>query len=327
MAAALPFTGIALALGAGVAFLFMWFGADPHDAQAAPQPTSDGFPRFLTGADDVRVRIPHPPQRVLPANTAIVDVLLEILPRERFAGLPAESQTYSALAGVYADRAADWGGLPQLATYKTESVLVLRPDLVLCHEWQGADTTSLLRANGVSVLVLSSPNRWDDVLSTIEIAGTALGTEERAQELLLALDERLDRLRQRARTLPVQRALSYSNLGAEGSAAGRGTTADVIFELLSWTNAAAEADLVGHTTVDMETLLVLDPDWIVVGTMTADVGSTPSEEFLRSRRELSQLRAVRENRIITLPQELFTTASQELLSAAELLLERALADR
>ena len=113
--------------------------------------------------------------------------------------------------------------------------------------------------------------------------------------------------------------MSYSNFGAGGSTTGRGTTLDIVFELAGVENAAARAGLEGHAALDHELLLALDPDLIVVGGDEDEVDAPGTAAYLLAQPELAGLRAVSTGRIVTLPAELFTTVSTELVRAAETL--------
>ncbi len=84
-------------------------------------------------------------------------------------------------------------------------------------------------------------------------------------------------------------------------------------------NLASTAGLDGYATLDHERLLTLDPDLLLVAAGSEDGAFPPSREHLEQTAELATLRAIRENRIVMLPTELFATTSLELLTAAEAL--------
>ncbi len=257
-----------------------------------------------------------PPRRVLPANAGAADLCLALLEPERVAALPQAAFEYSRVG----QESGRWSALPRFQGFDTESLLAHRPDLVLAHGWQSPETLASLRRSGVYVLVLPLPLVWDDVREAVRACGRAFGEEARAAQLLAELDRRVELLRARAGAERLA-ALSYVNLGTGGWAAGKGTTADILFELAGLRNAAAEAGLEGHATLDHEGLLVMDPDVIVVG-VEGDGDMRPTEAYLRAEPSLASLRALREGRVVGLPQRLFTTSSTELVAGAELLAQR-----
>ncbi len=277
--------------------------------------SAGGFPVRIEGGLSGTVEIRSRPTRVLPGNAAFVDFVSALLEPSRVAALPRAAEEYSRLL----ETDADWNGVPRFEGFTGELVLALEPDLVLVHPWQGPEALAQVRARGVPVLVLPLPRQWQDVLDTLRLLGNVLGEEERAAALLAELEgRRLDLQRSRCFSGGFS-ALSYSNLGTSGTTAGRETTADILFELAGLRNAAGDAGLVGHAMLDLEGLLALDPDWIIVGDLEFSAGPAPAKAYLLSQESLQHLDAVREERIIELSPRFFSSASFELLAAAETL--------
>jgi len=289
-----------------------------------PQVTSTvGFPVRLAGGLTGPLEIASPPRRILPGNAAFVDFVAAILGPDRVVAVPRAADAYSP--SLASDPA--WKALPRFEGFDGELILALEPDLVLAHPWQTPEMLAGVRTRGIPVLVLPLPTSWADVLATLELLGHVSGEEERAQVFLAELQARRERLRRSSGASRGLRALSYTNLGTGGSVAGRGTTADILFELAGMENAAGEAGLEGHADLDLEGLLALDPDLIVVGDRDSPETNAPSASFLLENEGLRDLRAVRDHRILSLPAALFSSASFELLGAAErLVIELELAE-
>jgi ABC-type Fe3+-hydroxamate transport system substrate-binding protein len=271
-----------------------------------------GFPVRIAGGASRPQEIPAPPRRILPANAAFVDFVRPLIEPERVVALPAAAKDFApSIAGQPA-----WLARPRFHGFDLELVLSFAPDLVLAHPWQSAETLAGVRRSGVPVLVLPLPTSWEEVLATLELVSAVCGTEERGRTFRGELEAR----RAALCVSPVARrgwsALCYSNLGAGGSTAGRGTTADILFGLAGLRNAAREAGIEGHADLDVEGLVALDPDVIVVA--AGQDGAPPPElGFLHSQPALETLGALREGRVIELPAGLFSSASFELLTAAE----------
>ncbi|HEX6882823.1 MAG TPA: ABC transporter substrate-binding protein [Planctomycetota bacterium] len=257
------------------------------------------------------------PQRILPANAAWVDALSLLVGPERVVALPGEAFGYSRLTQAQ----TGWAALPTLAVFEAERLLALQPDLVLAHAWQNPETIATLRRAGIPVLATHVPESWNDVTESLLTLGTALGEDGRARQVVAELEARRVALRARAERFAGLRALTYTNLGAGGWTAGAGTTGDVLLGLAGLENAAARAGLRGDATADGERLLALAPDLFVVGRPDASEHSPPSAEFLLAEPALAHLEAVRARRIVTLPPALFTSASPELLTGAERLVD------
>ena len=103
---------------------------------------------------------------------------------------------------------------------------------------------------------------------------------------------------------------------------GHGTTHDLVLELAGLANAADELQLKWHATLDIESLLELDPQVLVISGPGKHELRSATATALESDARLAQLRAVREGRVIELPALLFTTNSAYLIEAAEVLSAR-----
>ena len=258
-----------------------------------------------------------PPRRILPGNAAWVDHLSLLVGPERLAALPSEASGYSRLG----EARGAWAELAPLPVFEAERILALAPDLVLVHAWQNPETIATLRRAGIPVLSCSVPESWEEVTGTLERLGAVLGESPGARTVCAELEERRAALRARGARFAHLDAMTYTNLGAGGWTSGARTTGDVLIGLAGLGNAAAKAGLVGDAPADGERLLALAPDLFVVGQPDRSEHAPPSAQFLLAEPALAGLEAVRAGRIVTLPPALFTSASPELLTGAERLVE------
>ena len=296
-------------------------------AKAHGPSTQVRWPRIQRNGERVRILDVEPgpiefdgsPRRILPANAALVDLLTLLVDSSSICAIPKSSDDYSRLRAG-GDTLADWLELERFIGYGAEPILPYEPDLVLAHTWQKPDVAALLRDAGIAVLVLPMPRRWEDIETTITLLGEILGEEERAREAIASHRRRMDALLART-SHETLRAISYANLGTGGTVAGSGTSADILFELAGLENAAAQAGWLDYRSLDLEGLLRLNPDVIVVDGAHGDSDAPPTEAFLRAQPGLEALRALETGGIISLPSELFTTNSQEILRAAEVLVD------
>jgi iron complex transport system substrate-binding protein len=286
-------------------------GGQEDHAVRAIEVEGDSFPLRVRSGRDVLV-LDHAPSRVLPAFASAVDFLVDLLPPERVVALPSTASEWSVLATM----TGEWRARPVLTAFSAEEVLALSPDLVLVQSWLSPSTIETLRRKNVPVLDLPLPNDWEGILQTIRALGALLEVRERAESVVSGLETR--RIALAARKKVEIRALCYSNRGGGGDTAGRDSTGDLMLELAGLSNAAREIGLEGNPPIDHETILLLAPDLFVVAAAPSSTQS-PAAEYLRADAKLASLPAVREGRIAVLPVELFSTASQHLLDAAETL--------
>jgi iron complex transport system substrate-binding protein len=280
--------------------------------------TPDDAAAGLSGPSGVPAAAPH---RILPANAAWIDFASLLVGPERVVAVPSEAFGYSRLSDAPEEERDEWRALPSLALFEAERILALAPDLVLAHEWQKPETLASLRAAGIPVLLAPVPRSWDEILRTLLELGAALGETPRATARVAELEARRARLAERAARFAHLDALSYTNLGAGGWTSGSGTTGEILLALAGLGNAAAKAGLVGDVPAEAERLLALAPDVFLVGRPDRSESAPPSQEFLLAQPALAQLEALRARRIASLPPQLFTSASPELLTGAERLVD------
>ena len=307
-------------LALGPLLLVLWAtggnGEEEHPALAAegldarPAKLPDGS---IRSGDGVLFSLPVPPTRIAPATAGVVDVVTHLVGPERVALLPQAAFSFSRLAV----EPGAWESLPRFSGFQAESFLASDVDLVIAAGWQSPETVAALRRAGIPVLVLVLPARWDEVLEEVTLLADVLGTPDEGRSLLAKLEPRVRALAERPGPAPL--AVSYTNLGTGGWVAGRGTTTDILFELVGLRNAATEAGLDGHREIDLEGLFALAPEVIVVGAENAEEGIVSTRAYLEAQPVLAELPALERGWIVSLPQELFTTASIELLRAAETL--------
>jgi iron complex transport system substrate-binding protein len=290
-------------------------GGAPAAAPSDVAPGPDGFPRLVETPLGGPVVVPARPVRIVPANAPAADFVLALVGeagRDRIALVSPETIAYSHLATTL----APWG-VERAGAHSAEFVLAARPDLVLDADWQDAGTRGKVVRAGVPVATLPTVVSEAELWSNLTLVGRLLGEEERAAALVAELTDRVAALRERG-TRRAERVLFYANLGSGGSAAGRGTTSDLVLDLCGLANAADRLD--GHAACGHELLIVLAPDWIVVGEASAgEPGAT--RRHLESHTDLAVLTAVAEGRIVELPRTLATSSSHTLVDAAEALLD------
>lgn len=261
------------------------------------------------------VYVPQHPTRMLASNVGALELLLGVASLDRICSIPAEGYEYSVL-GDHPERLQN---IHQFATFDAESVLATDPDLVLASDWQSPETCAAIAAAQVPTLRIPTPATWKELSEILLALGRVVGDEPRARDLNVSLRARREALHQRSQSRGKVRALVYSNYGAGGTTAGKGSTWDLIIQTAGLHNAASEAGLDGHPTLDLEALLSLDPDVLLVSAGPAG-DSTLAE--LRSLPRLTGLRPLQSGAIIRLPSTLFATSSQHMLDAAELLVDQ-----
>lgn len=298
------------------AAVIIWFGSRQAPVQEEVRVTAGDFPRRVTLGRDELV-LPSPPQRVVLGSTAAVDLAAALVEPARVVAVCDQAFTWSSLA----QDPRGFAAVPLFHEYLAESMLALRPDLVLCNRFSAQATTAQLRDAGIPVVPLDHARDLERALVQVELVGRILGAEARAAAVVADARHRVGRLAQQPGRRHGLRALTYVNHGTGAWTNGRACMADELLRLAGMRNAGAEAGSSDVWRLTTEELLALDPDLIVV---TERVGQAqdPSEALLRGDPNLQAMRAVRSGRIVRVHPLALATTSHEIVAAAEQLVER-----
>jgi iron complex transport system substrate-binding protein len=272
--------------------------------------------REINAPDGAKISVPVVVKNVYALNAAALDILVAVADPTQIQALPSTAFEYSSLA----DDPEPWRHLPQMTNVDTEDILALNPDLVLIHDWQSPTQGAWLRENGIAMMVLPTVTTWEHITASVKSVADALGREDAGDELLKDLEARRARLAERTTDFEPMRAMTYGNYGGSGSSGGSNTTWHLMIELAGLTNAGAEDGVEGPFGIDIERMLLLDPDLLLVSENLE--GVSPAIATLRTHPSAQGLRALRKNQIVALPASLYSTSSLRVLDAAELLVDR-----
>lgn len=177
-----------------------------------------------------------------------------------------------------------------------ESILALRPDLVVQWGDRGREIITPLANAGLTVLGLRYGTQ-EDLEEWIRQFGLIVGKPERAERILAwhrQVRGALEREVRERGDADRPKILYFLRLKQELRVAGKGTFNDFYINLVGGANPAAA--LQGHAAVNEEQVAAWNPDVILVGTFD---GATPEDVY---RRPLwRQVRAVQTRRVYQVP--------------------------
>ena len=236
------------------------------------------------------------PRRVASMNLSADEILAEILPRERLVGVTrfADDPGTSNIVGrippsVFRFQKADM-----------ERLVALAPDLVVVSEYTDADFLRLVERSGIRWHRMEGLDSIAGVRQAILDLGRAVGAEPAARGLAERYDATLAELARRLAGAPRPRVLYWSG----EMTAGADTAIGALIEAAGARNVGREMGVQGITPPGAERAFVTDPDVILVSSWPGIL------EAVKQHPLLSQLRAVREGRIVVLANERLIALSQ-----------------
>jgi len=230
---------------------------------------------------------------------------------------------FSRLAGVsnydtYPPEVVKIPHLGQLHNPNLEKLTASRPDLVIINNAQAPFLEETLK--GLGLRVLKTSNRSvEEVYAAMIAIGHATGNDREAAKLVADTREGLDRVRRKTAMLPKARVVMIVN-----------RTPGTLRDLSSATDGSYLADLVeiaggriaiprvpsGYARLSKEDLLVTNPDIIL--DFVHGPKSSLAGDPLDAWRELPELKAVRDHRVLGVSADYVPHASQRIVQTAEL---------
>jgi iron complex transport system substrate-binding protein len=242
-----------------------------------------------------------PPRRVASLNLTSDELLVQMLPPARLVAVTrwADDADMSNVAGRVP------AGAERMPRGDLERLVALRPDLVVVSEYTDADFLRLLEKSGLRHHRMSGLGSLAGIRAAILDLGRAVGAVEAAARLAARHDAILAELARRLAGAKGPRVLYW----ADPHTAGAGTSIGSMIEAAGGANVARELGLSGIVPLAGERAFAASPDVFLV---TAGSGAA---EALRRHPLLSRTRAVREGRVVEMPNRLLVTLSDRAVDA------------
>ena len=197
----------------------------------------------------VSVQAGDPPTRVVSINLCSDHLLLMLARPEQIASVSRLSLEPNS--SYMASSAANY----PVNDAKIEQLLSLNPDLVLASEYSPHPVIGILRHLGYRVETLPLCTDLEDIRRNIRYAAGLLGAGDRGEKLVAEMDRRLQRVALGSGKARPS-ALFYQ---PRGYTSGLETLQHEALILAGWRNLSAEHGIRGYGAIDLETLLLANP--------------------------------------------------------------------
>ncbi|HUS80152.1 MAG TPA: helical backbone metal receptor [Armatimonadota bacterium] len=270
----------------------------PPEELARPEPAavSGPWPRTFTDDLGAEVELPAPPQRIVCISPDMTEIIFTLGAGQRLVGADEFSN--------YPPETAEIEKIGGMTDPSIEKIIGLQPDLVLVVRGVPVEVVESLREAGLKVIG-KAPKTISDVIGVIRDVGSYLGLEEVAARAATALDERVERVKQRAHAMfaetPGPRVLMV--IGIEPVfAAGPGSYGDDLITLAGGRNVVTEDDgefVCAWPQYSLERIVEHDPD-IIIATLERHGQEGGTLQTLRGLGGWKDVAAVRNGRVYDL---------------------------
>lgn len=284
------------------------------DTQQATSQKS-GVAYKVTDMTGTTIAFKESPKRVVSLNCGVDEILLDLLPPERIAALSARADDPGICAAV--DKAKTVEKRVQSRT--VEAILSLNPDLVVMPDWIGMDLVNGLRAVGVPVYVFKTPESLTDIQDTIRKIAEAVDANGQGNELITAMQKKLERVQQITKKVPDDKRQTIIPLSLMGSFGGKGTTFDDMCNYANVTNGVSAAGVAKKSAIAKEMIVKMDPDVFIIPTWDFEE-SGKADNFIKEIKNdpaLSTVKAIKNNRLVKVHDAYLYAASHYAANAVE----------
>lgn len=284
--------------------------------QAAMEQTAAAqkFPLKVTDAGGFEMTIASEPQRIVSLTLGSDEMLLGLLDMSRIIAL----SKYADDAGISNVSAEAAGVSERVSAEKIESIIALKPDMVILDTWADPKNVKQLRDVGIAVYTFKTPSNIDEQKKVISELANITGAEEKGKGIVDWMDAKLKEVESRLSKLKPEEKLTVMDYGEMGSS-GKGTNIDDIETRAGLINVVSRAGMEGWPTVSKEKMIEMNPDIIILPSWYYDQANSLQGmiDTLKNDKSLQTVKAISGDRLISVPNPHISAISQYVVLGVE----------
>nr|WP_281398254.1 ABC transporter substrate-binding protein [Ruficoccus amylovorans] len=210
------------------------------------------------------------------------------------------------LSSTYPPEAAQLPKVGYIRQISPEGVLSMNPSLIVTSESMGPPAAkAAMKQVSIPVVWCPEPESPEALYASLETVGKELDKEAEAAALITEIQGQLAEVSARTAQWETKpRVLFFMQPPSKsraGMVAGSQTRADELIVLAGGENAAS--DVTRYQPYALESILAAQPDVILLGTSIGHGAGPGDADFLLGLPELSQVPAVKNGRVVTVPMD------------------------
>lgn len=246
--------------------------------------------------------------RVVAVGPAFEELALALLEPEQLAGISNASRQ-----SPYAEVRQQAAKIKTVIDSKpsTESIVKLKPELVLIPIVFGRMQADTLQDAGLKVLAMDVPQGYKGIKDRVTVVAKALGCEAKGTQLLADMDKRLQRVQAAVAKVEKPRlVVGYSSGGAFGR---KGGSFDNLCKEAGAVNGAGLLNLKRGEHLSKEQIIALNPDVILYSKNHAK----QTNESIMSDPALKNVKAIKNGRVVLVEDYFLFSSSQYFVNGVE----------
>lgn len=273
----------------------------------------------VTDSQGHTLRFKEKPQRIVSMSISTDEILIDLVAPQRIAALSYLVDD-PGISNVV-ERVQSIGG--RIDGKSSEAVMALRPDLILVPDFVKPEMIQTLRDMDLQVYVYKTPKSMEDVRQCIRFLGAAVGEKERADMMVEAMDEHLQRVQAKIGKIEETKQKRIVFIRSNGAYYSPESSFNDVCKFAQVRNALAELHYDKAGFVNQEAVVNLDPDVFILAGWNYDGKHDPKqmEEDVLQNPGYQTTAAVKNKRVYTLPGRHMLSVSQYMVNAVEDLAE------
>lgn len=263
------------------------------------------------------VSLPHHPSRIVSLTYGTDEILLGLVDTSRVTALSKYAGNRD-ISFVTEEEAAAVG---RKADLNAESIMALKPDLVVASTAVSPQLVSLLRQSGVPVYVSLVASNWNEMEEKVRGVAKAVHEEEAGESMVQDMEDKRAALEEKLSAIGPSDERCALGLSFRGILGKKGTLFSEALAMAHVKDGAARYDVPKGTNayLSLEILPEIDPDVILLPVWKVKAGDD-EKEFAREIMEnpaYRDVKAVKNGRLIPFPEKYKYVMSQHITDAIE----------
>ncbi|HEX6594222.1 MAG TPA: ABC transporter substrate-binding protein [Bacillota bacterium] len=285
-------------------------GGDENPEEVT-QNEEQSFPVTITDDANREVTIDEEPESIvslIPSNTEILfalDLGDRIDGVSEYCDYPKEAQDIQQVGAQDMD---------------AERILEILPDIIFVTDYHHENHSDILEQYeeaGIDVVVTGSASSFDDTYQTMEMIAEATGTTDKADEVISDMQERLDTIKEKAKSITDQKKVWVEVSPAPDIyTTGKNTFMHEMLESIQAINVAEDQD--GWVKMTEEEIVQLNPEVIIT---TYGYSVDNPEEEVYQRDGWDEVPAVKNEQVFNVEDDTVQRPGPRLIEGVEALAE------
>lgn len=285
-----------------------------QESTSKPGNSDNKYPMQIKDATGTSVTISAKPVKIISMPLGTCEMLMSLVDKESIAAMT--NYVDDANVSNIADTAK---GVGQRLDSNAEKIISMQPDLVFVDSWAQQDFIKQLRDAKLTVMVLNVPSNVDQEEEMLRLLGKITDEESKAEQTISWMDQKLKEVNDKLTGLKEDQKLTILDYSEMGSTSGKGTNFDDVVKRAGLINPVSRDGVAGWPNLSKEMVVKYNPDIISLPSWYYDkkVSYESLAGSIKGDKALAGVRAVKNNKLISIPYKHISSPSQYSVLAVE----------